>query len=879
MATDGSACAPEETALLRLEEAFAASLAQVDNLLFRPLLEAGSPDAADPKEPEHVQLLRELCERHRAVQQLTEAGLRGLKRRLHHPEAGGLDGLLVLRETPLFLDAYVRYFEAFTDCVVLQCFQWAAKKKSLACGSCLDALRPLLPPAPAQAANALRHVLLQPAVDHLHRYVPALLSLSIALPQGDPGRELVAQAAQQFGNLQTYLAQALDDASATQALWKTLGPKLADPLCVPARRLLLDGRDAPVAASVARCDRVLLFDDVLVLLQGHNFQMFDLKLVWVDDAPADGEDPDSDRLTLQIITAEGNFLLSTKEPQSRALWRWKLRQAVGKVLSAQRGSPVAAGGWGPGRPVEAPPATRWGVHTFRAAGRLQRATYDGQWHWGRPHGKGTLKWPDGTNHVGDFQAGLEHGFGIRLVPRGPEDEFDCYKGHWQDGQMQGYGICEYGNGLVYKGYFLAGQRHGFGVLESAPPDDGPFRYTGHWARDRKEGYGVWDDQDRGERYIGTWQDDHRHGQGVVVTQSGTCYQRTFNAGQMAGKVTFPNGFTLEGSFGGKAPGSGLHTQGVLDTGAHLPDDRLIRKRQLGVSEFPAETRWPGVFGPFLDFVRAGGPAGTEEASMGFHVHGAKEPRPTARRPLVGSQRPCQDSSRRRGGGEDRRRPGGDPATPGARGAARLPGQGPAVGGAPAGQAAGHPDAGLPGHLRRRWCQQAPPGHGSGRGEGLCPARLAAVPGTAGPRPGAAGPEPGGGPRGRGGRGAPGTGGGAAPGAPALPPGLVPAVPAVPRAGGRALRAGHRPPQPLPRRQAPPVPPHPEKTVASGGPHPVGRSETVPRQGQVLPLGHGVSAEDHSCYKHIQREDSGLHRVPALRSPRGARSSSSSSSSS
>lgn len=33
-------------------------------------------------------------------------------------------------------------------------------------------------------------------------------------------------------------------------------------------------------------------------------------------------------------------------------------------------------------------------------------------------------------------------FGIRLVPQASEDKFDCYKCHWREGSMCGYGICE-----------------------------------------------------------------------------------------------------------------------------------------------------------------------------------------------------------------------------------------------------------------------------------------------------------------------------------------------------------------------------------------------------------------------------------------------------
>lgn len=38
-------------------------------------------------------------------------------------------------------------------------------------------------------------------------------------------------------------------------------------LCVPERRLLEDSKNLPISASTNRSDRILLFDDVLVLIQ------------------------------------------------------------------------------------------------------------------------------------------------------------------------------------------------------------------------------------------------------------------------------------------------------------------------------------------------------------------------------------------------------------------------------------------------------------------------------------------------------------------------------------------------------------------------------------------------------------------------------------
>lgn len=42
---------------------------------------------------------------------------------------------------------------------------------------------------------------------------------------------------------------------------------LQNALCTPARRLLQDSRDVPVTTTPLRAERVLLFDDVLALLQ------------------------------------------------------------------------------------------------------------------------------------------------------------------------------------------------------------------------------------------------------------------------------------------------------------------------------------------------------------------------------------------------------------------------------------------------------------------------------------------------------------------------------------------------------------------------------------------------------------------------------------
>ncbi|XP_039693492.1 ALS2 C-terminal-like protein isoform X1 [Pteropus medius] len=631
-------CSPEESALLRLEEVFSATLARINSLVLQPLL-AAAPEPSDPRGRECLQLLQQL---HRCSQQLwevTEESLHSLRERLRHPDAVGLESLLLLRGAEGVLQVSVEYIKSYTSCVAVQAFQKTAKKRSEYWRGQRKALRQLLWGVSSEGSvgTALVQALRQPLTHHVQQYVLLLLSLGDSIGEHHPARELVVHAAALFGDLQSFMRQELDQAVATQALWHALSSRQRDALCTPTRRLLQDSQDIPVTVTPLRAERVLLFDDVLVLLQGHSVHTFDLKLVWVD--------PEQDGCTFHLFTPEEEFSFCFKDPKGQAVWKWKVTQAVCQALRGNKDFPVLGAGPEPSQP----PTCRSMAYTFLAEGRLCQATYEGEWCQGRPHGKGTLRWPDGRNHVGNFCQGLEHGFGIRLVPQASEDKFDCYKCHWQEGSMCGYGICEYGNDEVYKGYFQAGLRHGFGVLESTPQAPQHCKYTGHWERGQRSGYGIGEDGERGERYIGMWQADQRHGPGVMVTQAGVCYQGTFQADKMVGpgtllseddslyegtftrdlalvgkgKVTFPNGFILEGIFG-NGVGRGLHTQGVLDTAALPPDPSSTCKRQLGLGAFPVESRWQGVYGPFRDFVRAGCPGDLQEALLGFHVQSSKE---------------------------------------------------------------------------------------------------------------------------------------------------------------------------------------------------------------------------------------------------------------
>ncbi|XP_029444135.1 ALS2 C-terminal-like protein isoform X2 [Rhinatrema bivittatum] len=635
-------CQTAVRSLLSTEEAFISSLARINNIVLQPLL---STDPDDQKGKEHMKLLLLLSDRYHALWDKTEENYKALKQKYSTSESSlTMHDIYIITQKELFLEVYTQYFMCFTNYVVVQGFDRAAKQTSSYWKTNKKTLKQLLAPSISEptVSVTLHTVLHEPIRNQVQQYALILTRLNEGAEEISQ-KNLVSEALNLFVKLQTFISQALDEASLTKILWGSVGNKLVSSLCIPERRLQEDSKYVPISISTGRSEQVLLFDDLLVLLQGNDIRSFDLKLVWVDSMPIEKSSPNSH--SLRIITPEEEFVLSSKEPEQKATWHWKLNQVIRQRLNGKRDFPL----WSKSEESLDPCVCRFSTYTFKTECRFKNALYEGDFAWGKPHGKGTLKWPDGRNYVGDFKEGLEDGFGIYLVPHSSEDGYDCYKCHWREGKMQGYGICEYSNETVYKGYFKDNLRHGFGVLETSVSIKHPFKYTGHWDGDKKMGYGIWDDIESGQRYIGMWQNDQRHGTGIVVTQSGVCYQGTFLMDKMAGtgiliseddsvfegkfteqlkmdgkgKLTFPNGFTLEGTFKNKA-GNGLQTQGVLNTASKELDKSITRKLQLGLDEFPVEKRWQGIYDQFLDFISSGCKEETEESFLGIHVQTSKE---------------------------------------------------------------------------------------------------------------------------------------------------------------------------------------------------------------------------------------------------------------
>ncbi|XP_069815262.1 ALS2 C-terminal-like protein isoform X3 [Dendropsophus ebraccatus] len=622
--------------LLKSEEDFLSSLSQINTIVLNKLLQV--PDVPDPLGNDYLTLLKLLNDRFHGVWDLTDGCFQTLKQSFEEPEVDSQD-LYLVTENSRLLQVYTEYVSAYTTFLVMKGFEKSAKQSSSYWKGNKKLLLQLIGDQPETPVHVmLQRVLIEPLRNHVQQYSLILSRLNTTLSQDASLVDSIAA----FVRLQTFISQALDEASQTKLLWSSVSSKLVVALCTPDRRLQEDSKNVPVTVTPGRYDRVLLFNDALVFLQGNEPHICDLHTVWVDATVKQKSDLSSH--TFRIVTPEEELFLSTREQPHQVLWSWKINQLIRQSLERRRDFPL----WGKTGESSDPPTARLCRYTYRSEGRFKNADYEGDMSWGKPHGKGTLKWANGRNHVGDFKFGQEDGFGICLIPDASRDRFDCYKCHWRSGAIQGYGICEYADESVYKGYFKDNMRQGFGVLEQQASTTTSWKYTGNWEKDKRSGYGVWETSDN-ERYIGMWQENQRHGLGIVLLNTGSCYQGFFNANKLVGpgvlitednsmyegefteecllsgkgKLTFANGFTLVGTFNKRAD-SGLQTHGVLSTASGFQDEILKKKYQFGAGSFPVEERWPGIFKQFQKFLESGCKREMEESFLGFHVRSSKK---------------------------------------------------------------------------------------------------------------------------------------------------------------------------------------------------------------------------------------------------------------
>jgi hypothetical protein len=114
-----------------------------------------------------------------------------------------------------------------------------------------------------------------------------------------------------------------------------------------------------------------------------------------------------------------------------------------------------------------------------------------------------------------------------------------YVGSFNLGKMHGQGkLTDFKNKFVYEGEFMWGKYHGSGSIEFFDNEDVPFlRYKGMFNAGMKEGYGICEYAD-GSAYDGEWKADKRHGEGILVDSSGNESSVRYDEGELISQEDF-----------------------------------------------------------------------------------------------------------------------------------------------------------------------------------------------------------------------------------------------------------------------------------------------------------------------------------------------------
>nr|XP_055072519.1 alsin isoform X1 [Misgurnus anguillicaudatus] len=534
--------------------------------------------------------------------------------------------LALIKNTDIFIDTYKEYSDPLGNFLVMGGFQLLLKPLQECFGKKLELIQTLVESKEKNLSPCdLLVTLFCMPLQHLHGYNGLLLKLANCFDVNTEEYQWIQDGCSKYEDLARLLSQHRKEAESTFNFWKNLRGKNLESLRKPYRRLVCESSNKGLMLQNAgrfSASWFILFSDVLVHAQGtipskkffSSHYVYPLATLWVEPISSENEG----LLGLKLTTPEESFVVLASSALEKGKWLRAINQAIDDVLAVGlNGKSRVSRGSQKGEP----PVSRTATYSFTKEGRLKDASYDGRWLSGKPHGKGILKWPDGTVYCGTFKNGLEDGFGDYMMPNKTFNTFERYQGQWKEGKMNGFGTYWYASGEVYEGSFKDNMRHGHGMLRSgkmaAPSSSSVF--VGQWVQGKRTGYGVFDDFSRGEKYMGIWLDDQRHGDGIVITQFGLYYEGCFSNNKMMGSgallcdddtvfkgefsddwtlcgkgvLSMPNGDSLDGIFDGQW-GTGLRVAGIF-----LKPFETLRKETNSLVDschsVPAEEKWKAVF--------------------------------------------------------------------------------------------------------------------------------------------------------------------------------------------------------------------------------------------------------------------------------------------
>ncbi len=106
-------------------------------------------------------------------------------------------------------------------------------------------------------------------------------------------------------------------------------------------------------------------------------------------------------------------------------------------------------------------------------------SYEGEIVKGKPHGKGSFSFHDGSSYKGDFVKGAFTGKGI-MIYTVPTSGYK-YEGDFVAGNRHGKGTYTFPSGNCYVGDFVDNDIHGYGTMHGP---DGAILQKGRWVHYR-----------------------------------------------------------------------------------------------------------------------------------------------------------------------------------------------------------------------------------------------------------------------------------------------------------------------------------------------------------------------------------------------------------
>ena len=209
-------------------------------------------------------------------------------------------------------------------------------------------------------------------------------------------------------------------------------------------------------------------------------------------------------------------------------------------------------------------------------------TYTGNTKNGAPHGYGTLVFPTGETHTGQFYEGQVAGGKVKLTfPATANSPEQVYEGGYSNNNLNGYGVYRRNKNSTDEAEFKDGKIHGAGTLTREH-----YVHKGVWADDKMIGKHTW--YYRSGRIVEKNMDDP-NSQPIVIAEGDNLAPPT---GVKA--YTMENGTIYEGeaiTYGLPFKGKYTFTNGSTSEGLHDKSGYLIK----GKLSFPGGNYFDGEF--------------------------------------------------------------------------------------------------------------------------------------------------------------------------------------------------------------------------------------------------------------------------------------------